>query len=104
MRLLPGFEKIVVRKPKDEGERKVGSLYAPANSPGESIYEVIAVGLGKLADLPPRFEGAEPERSLPFCKVGDLVLLLYTDYSMLVDGETQYIVGWDQVLAVVQDR
>lgn len=94
MKVIPLFDKVVVKATKKEETTKSGFILPSASQEKSQTAEVVAVGPGGLID------GKEVVMQV---KPGDVVL--YSKYSgseFKVDGEELTIIRQSDILAIVE--
>ena len=95
MKLVPLFDKVVVKFLEAEETTKSGIVLTNASKEKPQMAEVVAVGPGGMVD------GKEVKM---FVKVGQKVLISkYSGTEVKVDGEEYSIVKQDDILAVVEE-
>ncbi len=96
MKIVPLYDKVLVRK-DEASEMTKGGLYKPSTiEEDQVIAQVIAVGEGRLLSsgktIPPKVSA------------GDTVVLgKFTGTKLKYDGETYMLIREDDILAVVQE-
>jgi len=94
MKLVPLFDKVVLKQAEVEETTASGIILAPKAQEKPQQYEVVAVGPGGV------IEGKEITMQV---KVGDMVLLAkYSGNIFKLEGEEYTIVSQHDILAIVE--
>lgn len=92
MKLKPLFDRIVV-KPLTDKQEKVGNILLPEISKRPEIFEVVALGSGKVEGEDYKF----------VVKLGDKVLFnKYVGSEFKIDNDTYIIVKEIDILAILE--
>ena len=94
MMLKPLFDKVVLKRVAAEEKTKTGILLPDSAKEKPEVFEVVAVGTGKLAD------GKKVEMTL---SVGDKVIAAkYAGTDVKLDGVEYTVIAESDVLAIVE--
>ncbi len=96
MKLIPLYDRVVVKMEEAEETTKSGIVLAAASKEKPQIAKVVAVGSGESHD------GAKEAVSVKV-KVGDKVIVSkYAGTEVKIDGEEYIIVNMGDILAIVE--
>lgn len=94
MMLKPLFDKVVLKRVAAEEKTKTGILLPDSAKEKPEVFEVVAVGTGKLSD------GKKIEMTL---SVGDKVIAAkYSGTEVKLDGVEYTVIAESDVLAIVE--
>ena len=94
MMLKPLFDKVVLKRVAAEEKTKTGIILPDSAKEKPEVFEVIAVGTGKLSD------GKKIEMTL---SVGDKVIAAkYAGTEIKLDGVEYTVIAESDVLAIVE--
>lgn len=95
MKIRPLHDRVVVKR-KQEQERTMSGLYIPDSAKERPVEgEVVAAGLGKIAD-----DGKQRPLAV---KAGDRVLFgKYAGTEIKLDGEDHLILREDEILGIIE--